>query len=151
MATTSPVSWWRHFDAYLFGMDPEVNKALTDSFANALSRLGSYVVLVPSHGASLMTGVSGVLGVYFLTPVNLQHISALDVAKGALLFLVLVGLVAGVYGGLKSRDRGYRLLLVCAGLGLLGAMLMLQMGQARRQGVIVCGTAAVSRHRGCPR
>jgi hypothetical protein len=22
MATTSPVAWWRHFDAYLFGMDP---------------------------------------------------------------------------------------------------------------------------------
>jgi hypothetical protein len=130
IATTSPVAWWRYFDAYLFGMDPEVNKALLDSLANALSKLGPYGVLVPSHGASLMTGVSGVVGAYFLTPANLLHLSALDVAKSALLFLVLVGLVAGVYGGLRSRNRAYRLLLVCAGLGLLGAMLILQMGQA---------------------
>jgi len=127
-ATTSPVAWWRYFDAYLFGMDPEVNQALLDSFANALSR--PLTVLVPSHGASLMTGVSGVLGAYFLTPANLLHISAPDVAKGALLFLVLVGLVAGVYGGLRSRNWAYRLLLVCVGLGLLGAMLILEMGQA---------------------
>ena len=130
MATTSPVAWWRHFDAYLFGMDPEVNMALLNSFANALSGPRPYIVLVPSHGASLMTGLSGVLGAYFLTPANLLHISVLDVAKGALLLLVLVGLVAGIYGGLKSRNWAYRLLLVCAGLGLLGAMLILQMGQA---------------------
>ena len=52
MATTSPVAWWRHFDAYLFGIDPEVNMALLNSFANALSGIRPYIVFVPSHGAS---------------------------------------------------------------------------------------------------
>ena len=117
---TSPVTWWRYFDAYLSGMDPEVNKALLDLFANALSGLGPYLVLAPSHGASLMTGFSGVLGAYFLTPVNLYYITAPDIAKGVLLFLVLVGLVTGVYGALRSRNRAYRLLLICAGRGLPG-------------------------------
>ena len=147
-ATTSPVAWWRYFDAYLFGMDPEVNQALLDSFANALSR--PLTVLVPSHGASLMTGVSGVLGAYFLNSSQSAPYQRARCRKGCF----------AVPRSCGSRGRSlWRAEEPELGLSVASGLRRSRFargdadpgdgpGLGRRQGAIVCCAAIMSRHRG---
>ncbi len=51
---------------------------------------------------ALLTGISGVLGVYFLTPEHYGAVTLFDAAKGSLLLLVLIGVAASVRSGLKN-------------------------------------------------
>jgi|GEM_PF-3720315 hypothetical protein len=127
---TARAGWYAYYDAYLFGLDPAVNRSLQDSLNAALAQMPPYFTLVPHRAISLVTGLGGVLGVYFLTPENYGVLTGRDAAKAILLLLVVLGIIVGPAGGLRSRARSYRLLATAAAIGLVGALLLLEIGQA---------------------
>jgi hypothetical protein len=133
-ATTAHVNWWSYFDRYLFGLDPQVNQSLQDAWSNALNSSPPDLGRLNAPFTALLTGVSGVLGVYFLTPEHYGAFTLLDTAKGGLLLLVLIGIAASVPSGLRSGPNSYRLLSSAAALGLLGAALLLMRGEAWSSG-----------------
>jgi hypothetical protein len=130
IATSQPIFWWQYFDAYLFGLDPDLNKSLSDAAGAALATLPAEAPLVPTRPIAFLTGGAGLLGAYFLTPGRYDAIDPLDAAKAVLLLAVLVGAAISLVVGWRSRLRSYRLLLGAVAIGLVGSMLLVERGQA---------------------
>ena len=123
-AALKHVTWWRYFDGYLFGLDPQLNQTLQDQLSVAAHGPFLDVTQIGEPAAALLTGISGVFGMYFLTPEHYDAPTLRDAAKGALLVLALAGIVFGIGTSLRGGSRGYRLLLVATAAGLFGALLL---------------------------
>ena len=129
IAATERVPWWQYFDAYLFGQDPDANKTMMDAAA-ALAARPDLWPAVPTAPLAWLTGVAGTLGVYFLTPAAIRRWSLEDTARTILLIAVFAGTALGLVRSWRSRLPAYRLLLAAAAIGLLGAVLLAERGQA---------------------
>ena len=90
---------------------------------------------------SVMAGIGGVLGVYFLTPASYGDPTLFDGARAVLFILVITCVVRAVYAGWKSGNRAYRLLVSAAGIGLLGAILLVAEDSAWSAGKALSYTA----------
>jgi hypothetical protein len=123
-AASTHVNWWRYFDGYLFGLDPQLNQALQDQLSVAVHGQFLDPSQIGDPAAALLTGTSGVFGLYFLTPENYAAPTPWDAAKGVLLVLALSGIVLGIGAGLRRGSRVYRLLLAATAAGLFGALLL---------------------------
>ena len=136
-ATTEHVPWWQYFDAYLFGLDPAVNQSLLHEAASALTAMPA----LPTEPIAWLTGSAGLLGVYFLTPGGGGWIA--EAARLSALLAVFAGTILGVTVAWRSRSRHYRLLLAGVALGLFGAILLAERGQAWAAGKALSYTASL--------
>ncbi len=123
-AASSHVNWWRYYDGYLFGLDPQLNQQLQDQVSVAVQGQLLDSTQIGDLAGALLTGISGLFGMYFLTPDHYGAPTLGDLAKGFLLVLALGGIVLGIAAGLRSGSRPYRLLLVATAAGLFGALLL---------------------------
>jgi len=129
-AATTHVDWWQYFDSYMFGLDPKLNHSLQQSLSAALGHMPPDFIFYPDRVSSIVTGLAGIFGVYFLTPAAYDAPSLPDLAKAALLLCVVIGIALGCYAAARRRLPGYRLLLAAAAIALLGALLLLEHGEA---------------------
>jgi hypothetical protein len=134
-ATTEHVPWWQYFDAYLLGLDPEMNQSLVREAAAALTAMPT----VPTEPIAWLTGPAGLLGVYFLTPGGGSWV--VEAARLLALLAVFAGTGLGFVMAWRSRSRQYRLLLAGVGFGLLGAIVLAERGQAWAAGKALSYTA----------